>query len=134
MEQHSSSREKKLKTGLLVILSVLVAILVFLLAWAARDYRRAQALEKAETARSALSNERLNGPLSKAEVGDIAGWMTFDYVNYLFALPPQYLKTAVPVNDSKYPGLSLNSFARHSNQNRAAVLQAVQAAVTAHLQ
>ncbi len=130
----SQTTDKKVRAVLAVILVILVVVLILLLSVAVRDVRRAKTLEQADMTRSTLSTERRSGPLSKVEVGDIAGWMTFDYVNYLFALPPQYLETTLSINDPAYPHISLNGWARHSNQNRPAVVQAVQSAVAAHTQ
>jgi hypothetical protein len=132
--EHVIEENQKLRKWLIGILTALVVILIFLILLVIHDYRRARTVDQAQTTQSALSAERkTTGPLSKVEVGDITGWMTFDYVNYLFNLPPAYLKSAGPVNSSLYPHLSLNSFARHSNQSRSAVVTEIQNAVTAYL-
>jgi len=129
----SQATDKRIRVALIVVLALLVAILLLLLTAVIHDYIRAEALGQVEAVRTTLSNERRAGPLSKPETGDIAGWMTFDYINYLFALPSGYLQAAVPVKDPAYPHLSLNSFARHTNQGRAALVQAVQSAVAEYL-
>ncbi len=116
-----------------ITLTILVVLLFFLCWLVARDYRRAVAVEKAETTQSSLSVERQKGPLGRAEVSDIASWMTFDYINYLFNMPASYLRKNLSFADPLYPHLSLSTYARHSGQQRQAVTLAVENAVTAFI-
>ncbi len=37
--------------------------------------------------------------------------MTFDYVNHLFTLPPQYLETTLGITDGRYPRLTIEEYA-----------------------
>jgi len=47
----------------------------------------------------------------------IAPWMTFDYINVIFSLPPDYLKTALLITDPTYPNLRIERYAKKTNQN-----------------
>lgn len=41
------------------------------------------------------------------DIGKIAGWMTFEYLNRSFNLPSDYLKMDVAVTSTSYPNVSL---------------------------
>jgi len=68
-----------------------------------------------------------------SDIGNIRPWMTFDYVNRLFNLPPEYLKTRLSLSDSRYPRLSLSSCARKNNLDGNAFITSVQNAVRDYL-
>ena len=63
----------------------------------------------------------------------IAVWMTFDYLNTVFKLPPSYLKTALNITDPRYPRLTIRRFAGDQKTNAVIALTAVKAAVQAFL-
>src|ERR1035437_1622120 len=48
------------------------------------------------------------------DVQMIASWMTFDYINHVFRLPPQYLKLTLGINDSQYPHLTISRYAQEN--------------------
>lgn len=52
-----------------------------------------------------------NHATSSVEVGSITGWMTFDYINRVFNLPADYLKTKLAVMDPRYPKLTISKAA-----------------------
>ena len=74
----------------LIVLSITTAIL---LAFLVRDYRT--------THRPYFS--RTHAPLTASDVSIIQSWMTLDYVNRIFALPPDMLKTTLSITDARYP-------------------------------
>jgi hypothetical protein len=59
----------------------------------------------------------------------IQGWMTFDYVNHLFALPANYLQTSIIIMDRRYPQLSIAEYAEDTHTRQTIVLEQVQTAV-----
>jgi len=50
-------------------------------------------------------------PLTIKNVVDIAPWMTFDFINHVFNVPPTYLSNAFNITDANYPRMSLRSYA-----------------------
>jgi hypothetical protein len=50
-----------------------------------------------------------------ADVKEVQSWMTFDYINKVFNLPPEYLKNKFSISDSKYPRISLAGYAKNHN-------------------
>lgn len=53
------------------------------------------------------------GHWQKAAVpGDINGWMTFEYINFVFKLPPEYLKETFGLENVGYPWVTVRHVAR----------------------
>jgi hypothetical protein len=104
----------------LIVLGVLLVVLFVLLV---RDYlalRRTDAINRRELSLSAFVQK--NGPLNASEVGAIRSWMTFDYINKIFALPKDYLKDQLHISDPRYPNIALSSYA---SENKIATTEAV---------
>ncbi len=57
-------------------------------------------------------------------------WMTFEYVNRVFGLPPEVLKDALHIADPKYPKLTIASFARKAGISADAAVARVAAVIT----
>ena len=43
---------------------------------------------------------------------DINGWMTFEYINFVFKLPPEYLKDSLALENVGYPWVTVRHVAR----------------------
>ncbi len=67
------------------------------------------------------------------EPAAIATWMTFDYLNRIFKLPPEYLKASLSITDARYPRMTVKRYASDRRSDPAIVLTAVKAAVQAFL-
>jgi hypothetical protein len=50
-------------------------------------------------------------PATEADVVRISEWMTFEYINTVFDLPPNYLKDTLHIDDAKYPSITLGQYA-----------------------
>lgn len=59
-----------------------------------------------------LSN--FNHKTSINDVNFIESWMTFKYINVIFKIPEEYLKTKLYIVDKKYPNIPLWKYARNS--------------------
>ncbi len=80
------------------------------------------------------SSRRNSQPLGLSDLGKLESWMTFDYLNQAFHLPPDYLKTALAIKDSKYPFITINRYAKAQKISDSAALSAIRQAVASHLQ
>jgi hypothetical protein len=49
---------------------------------------------------------------SPLTVQNTQSWMTFDYLNKTYGLPPRYLQTALHITDTHYPNISIKRFAQ----------------------
>jgi hypothetical protein len=70
-------------------------------------------------------------PLAQSDVSMIQSWMTFDYINRVFNIPADYLRTALHVSDSAYPRIPLSRYAKNHAVDPAAFLDQVKNAVRA---
>lgn len=71
-----------------------------------------------------------NYPHNITNISNIKTWMTFDYINFIFKLDPTYLKNILMINDSQYPNIRIDHYARRHNQNLLIFLQNIQLAIT----
>ena len=67
--------------------------------------------------------------LGPEDAGAIESWMTFDYINHVFGLPPQYLAQTLDVNDARYPNIAISKYARSMNIEGNMFVSQVQTAV-----
>lgn len=63
---------------------------------------------------------------------EIQPWMTFQYVNFIFKLPPTYLEGSLGIPASQYPNIQIVRYARMHDLPLNAFLQEVQAKVAEH--
>ncbi len=123
--------ERRFLDWLIAGLGIVLAILLFFLVRQYQVLRREAILNARE---SWLMNAIKNHPhLTADDVSVVSAWMTFDYVNTLFNLPPDYLKAQLSVLDAAYPKLTINKFANESRASASSMLAAVQAAIRQYL-
>jgi len=67
------------------------------------------------------------------EPATIATWMTFDYLNMVFKMPPDYFKSSLAITDARYPRMTIKRLATDRQTNSAIILTAVKAALQAFL-
>jgi hypothetical protein len=126
--------ERRLIDWIIAALGIILAVLLFLLV---REYQTLRhtsfinAINARESSLTAALQDHHHLTPSDADV--IRTWMTFDYLNKLFALPPDYLKTQLGVTDASYPKLTISKFARDIGQPASSTLMEVQNAVGQYL-
>lgn len=112
---------------LLALLVALFALLVWRL-WA--DYRSVPPLSGGPwVEKSDMPGPRRGALNVSPEV--LRPWMTFEYVNRVFGLPPEALREVLRIADPKYPKLTIASFARKAGISADAALAQVAAAIIA---
>ncbi len=123
---------KKIKPHIVVLLVVVAAVLLAAGVLFFAEYRYARQpyhpVEKPAWIK-ALHGHR---PATVNDVPSVRAWMTFDYVDHLFALPPQYLQSKLKITDSRYPRLTIASYAAIGHLSQAAALAEVQDALRAY--
>ena len=60
---------------------------------------------------------------------DLRPWMTFDYINHSFKLPPEYLKTSLKITQANYARLTIYSLARIRKSNVDILVQQIQSLI-----
>ena len=80
-----------------------------------------------------LYSRRLTQPAAAENVSLVRYWMTFDYINRIFSLPPDYLASALNISDPHYPYITLSHYARGEKISPSQLLAEVQASVFNYL-
>lgn len=123
--------ERRLIDWLIAALGIILAVLLFFLIQQYRALRRESIMSAHE---SWLMNALKNHPhLTSADADAIHAWMTFDYLNKLFNLPPEYLKSQLSISNPGYPKLTIDEFAEGVHQGASSTLVNVQNAVRQYL-
>ena len=63
-------------------------------------------------------------------INNIKIWMTFNYLNIIFRLDPNYLKNTFNISDPKYPNIRIDQYSRHQSINPFLFLYNIQKAIT----
>ena len=66
-----------------------------------------------------------HAPWSEPDLARVQPWLTFDFINFVFRLPPTYLASKLPAPDRRYPNLSIERYADRNNLNHAQFLNAI---------
>jgi hypothetical protein len=72
-----------------------------------------------------VASRTAHHPAPTSTAAYIQPWMTFDYVNQVFGLPPTYLQDALDIQDARYPNVSIAHYAEIIGASEAAVLDEV---------
>ncbi len=115
----------------LIFLGIVFAVLLFFLVRGIIHLKRAEIINAREIHLSNFLKSR--GSPTASDVGIVASWMTFDYINKLFSVPPAYLETGLNISDSRYPQISLSGYARSRKINVAVFVSEVQSALHNYL-
>ncbi len=59
-------------------------------------------------------------------VKDISSWMTFDYINKVFHLPPSYLKDVFKISDQKYPRITIEQLSKETKASSTILIKNIQ--------
>jgi hypothetical protein len=100
-----------------ITLAVLVVILIVLFVLLFRQYSDLHRERILNEQAVWLLSARRHAPLPPTEAAIVQPWMTFDYVDRLFALPLTYLQTALQVTDPHYPQIPLYRYAESQHLN-----------------
>jgi hypothetical protein len=118
----STKEDNYLKYAIIALVVVLVVLGIFFV----QEYNNAR---KAQI----LDQIHRGVPLTAGEVTIIRPWMTFDYINRIFKLPPNYLKTNLSITDPSYPRATLSSDAAYSHTDATLLMNQVEGAVYNYL-
>jgi hypothetical protein len=117
------------------VIGALVVVLVILIVFLALNYRALRRSAVAGARQSWLSTlvAHHRGPATVADLASVRPWMTFDYLNRFFNLPPQYLQTQLAITDPQYPRLTIGGYAKRNHLDLATFQHQLDAALRARL-
>jgi hypothetical protein len=121
-----SSHQKKIFriTGTVILALLFIMTFVWFIVTTKELYRSGELqMNYAEEHNPNYSNRTLSIDL-------IRPWMTFDYINFIFKLPPEYLKNTLVVTDPRYPNIRIDRYVKHHNLNTSLFLQNIKQAIT----
>ncbi len=70
---------------------------------------------------------------SEKDVERLKPWVTFAFVNKVFKLPPEFLKEALHITDTKYPNLTVEAVAKSQHVDSAILLQTLKTTLSARM-
>ena len=124
--------QERMEKYLKIITGIAVAVLIVLCGLLVREYQHLRRIDSFAARGSFLAALRAHGPVNGSDAGSVQTWMTFDYINHLFSLPPEYLRTSLTVTDSRYPRLTITAYAVSQHIERSVFLVQVQNAIRAY--
>jgi hypothetical protein len=115
----------------LIALVVILVLLGVALGVGYHALYRARVISFQQAWLSALEHRKT--PLGASDVDAIRPWMTFDYINKLFNIPPGYLQTDLMISDPHYPQLTISGYAHNTDVDVNAVMLQTEMALSNYL-
>jgi hypothetical protein len=115
----------KPRTFAAVLLVIVLAVTTYLLIGDVAFHRAVSPLASPRRMRTMLQTA------PPPTISEVSAWMTFEYLNRVFKLPPDTLKSALGITDPRYPRLSIHRWAVASGQDEALALERVKQAIRA---
>ena len=135
MKAHKMDNRSRMDRSIkitLIVLGVILALLCLFLAINYFSLRRADIINTRELSLSAFVQK--HGPLTANETGVLRSWMTFAYINKLFALPPDFLKNSFNITDAGYPNVTVSSYVGSRHLDAATFMISLETAIGNYLQ
>jgi hypothetical protein len=82
---------------------------------------------------SDVSRLRRNDLATHSDASLVAGWMTFNYLNKSFHLPPAYLQNDLNISDSAYPNITIYKIAKEQGVFIGSYLDTIKNAINTYL-
>jgi len=117
---------------LIPVVFIMVAVVV-LLSILIRQSRSQKSLPPYLYKLEELYSQRFKQPIATKDISLVRYWMTFDYINKFFNLPPEYLASALNISDPRYPYITLTHYARGEKISASRLLNEVQTAIFNYL-
>jgi hypothetical protein len=117
--------------AIIVCLAVILVILLAFLVWQSISLHRQHILTARELWIMNLFQH--HGPPTAADVDIVRPWMTFNYVNTLFRVPPDYLQMQLQITDATYPKITIGGYAKKNGLDTNMFLQNVELTLKQYL-
>jgi hypothetical protein len=112
-------------------LCIVLAVTLFMVARDVASLRQRGAIRPAHARDLLRFIVPMEAPTSTStpSVANIRDWMTFDYLNKAFRLPPAFLKASLEIRDARYPGLSIRQYASRLKVTPSSALERIRNAI-----
>lgn len=122
--------EQWIKLSILLFAITLIVLLVFFL----KQYMILKKADIVNIHENEISSLIKNHSKVSAQDADfIRSWMTFDYVNKLFNIPNDYLKTNLYITSNHYPKLVISDYIEDKHLDKNIFLQSLINAVKGYI-
>ena len=125
------NNERRIIDWLIAIFCIALAILLFFFVRQYQTLRRESLISAREL--SLMNAIKNHAHPTVDDVNAVRSWMTFDYINKLFSLPPNYLKGQLSISNPAYPKLTIGAFDKGIHADASSTLSNVQNAVRQYL-
>ena len=113
--ENSTQKERKSKNIWIVLAVAAFLLAIFFLANIFQDFRR----------HGFFGPPNSRNLHKRMDLSEIRGWMTFDFINKAFVLPPDYLKSELGITDKKYPNITVDGWAKNNQESSSALLDKI---------
>ncbi|MDD2916408.1 MAG: hypothetical protein PHH70_01035 [Candidatus Gracilibacteria bacterium] len=127
----SKDISKKITPGGLLFTTLLIGLLVVCSVFLARNIfsaHRAGVFQDRKPIMDFFLNHQEPRQPSTQDIQHIETWMTFQYINFVFDMPPEYLKEALKIDDVHYPNLPIGRYIKSKKLDTADFLQQIKTA------
>lgn len=83
--------------------------------------------------RGGMSVSGEGGFLTSDDISKIEWWMSFEYVNFAFHIPPEYFRDTLGIDDKKYPRIALRKYAKEQGKDVTVFVQDIRTLVGDYL-
>lgn len=136
-KEHRVGKDRRNKRSLGILLFILVTLFVFICFVFIREYLLLQheGVLRVHQLRNNITQYPIasTSPLQISNVEMIENWMTFDYINESFQLPPSVLQDGLHIIDPHYPRMSIRRAARERGTSRDIYLLEVKTVIREYL-
>lgn len=127
---------KKVTPGELILTIVLMALLAVFSVFFVRNILMAKKTGVFQDHRPItnllLSNKKTN-QTSVNDIEYIDSWMTFQYINFIFGMPNDYLKNTLAIEDVRYPNLPIGRYVKTKKLDSTTFLHQIKTATKTYL-
>lgn len=116
-----------------VLLVFLAALLVFTLWKLGKDFCKLHQFRPERSIRFGRRWFPAQNIAAQPSPSAIKNWMTFRYINLLFNLPQDYLKSSLKITNTRYPNLTVDNLGKEQKRTSAEALSAVASAVQKYI-
>lgn len=130
MKHLSQTQLKALKITAIVLLALLCAASLVWFVISVRQFYKAGDLQP-QYYYAKHEQSHTEHPVT-VTIDSIQPWMTFNYLNVVFRLPPTYLQNALAITDPRYPNMRIDSYTRVRKLDPSFFLQNLKKALTSY--
>lgn len=133
MRQSPAKKMSSLESSLIMVLITLLLVFSVLLVRNIQFAHKTGVFENHLPISELLLKHKQMNETSMTDIEYIDAWMTFQYINFIFDIPEDYLKKELSIEDPKYPNITLGKYIKNKGVNRTDFIKRVKEKVYEHM-